>query len=96
MAKEIALRHHEKWDGTGYPYGISGDMIPLSARIVALADVYDALRMRRSYKEAFSHEKAVEIMRKDCGTHFDPGLFEHFLAVAPEFNGIFSDLADSP
>jgi hypothetical protein len=95
MAKEIALRHHEKWDGSGYPYGIAGEMIPLSARIVALSDVYDALRMRRSYKEAFSHEKAVEIMKKSSGTHFDPVLFERFLGVADRFNGIFGELADT-
>jgi response regulator RpfG family c-di-GMP phosphodiesterase len=95
MAREIALRHHEKWNGTGYPHALSGDLIPLSARIVAFADVYDALRMRRTYKEAYPHRKAVQIIERERGTHFDPDLFERFLTVADSFDEIFTELADS-
>ncbi len=95
MASEIALRHHERWDGTGYPHGLNEDLIPLSARIVAIADVYDALRMLRPYKEAFSHKKAVETMRGEQGTHFDPFVTDRFLAIADRFEEIFSGLVDS-
>jgi putative two-component system response regulator len=96
MAREIALYHHERWDGTGYPMGLSGSLIPLSARIVALADVYDALRMRRSYKEAYNHDQAVQSMESEKGTHFDPFLIEGFLRVSERFREIFKDLADAP
>jgi putative two-component system response regulator len=95
MAREVALRHHERWDGSGYPHGLSQDLIPLSARIVAVADVYDALRMRRTYKEAYSHERALETMEREKGTHFDPRLIERFLSVADDFRTVFSDLADA-
>jgi len=94
MAGEIALRHHERWDGTGYPYGIEGPQIPLSARIVSIADVYDALRMRRTYKEPYPHERAVETIVAERGTQFDPMLVDRFLAIAPAFARIFSELAD--
>ena len=94
MAGEIALRHHERWDGSGYPHGLSGDSIPLSARIVAVADVYDALRMRRTYKVAYTHEQTVETMKAESGTHFDPYLIERFLANSETFRSIFSELAD--
>ncbi|MGL1935419.1 MAG: response regulator [Fibrobacterales bacterium] len=79
MAMDISRYHHEKWDGSGYPLGKSGADIPLSARIMALADVYDALRSQRCYKEAFSHEKAVAIIQDGIGNHFDPLLTELFL-----------------
>jgi HD-GYP domain-containing protein (c-di-GMP phosphodiesterase class II) len=95
MAREVALRHHERWDGSGYPHGLSQDLIPLSARIVAVADVYDALRMRRTYKEAYSHERALETMEREKGTHFDPRLIGRFLSVADDFRAVFSDLADA-
>lgn len=95
MAREVALRHHERWDGSGYPHGLSQELIPLSARIVAIADVYDALRMRRTYKEAYSHERALETMEREKGTHFDPRLIARFLAVADDFRTVFSDLADA-
>jgi len=95
MASEIALRHHERWDGTGYPHGLNEELIPLSARIVAISDVYDALRMRRPYKEAFSHEKAVETIQAESGSHFDPYLAERFLAIAERFDEIFNGLGDS-
>lgn len=76
VAREIIIGHHEKWDGSGYPSGIRGSSIPLSARIMAIADVYDALISRRPYKEPFPHEQAVAIILKDAGTHFDPTLIE--------------------
>ncbi len=94
MAVEIARSHHEKWDGSGYPYGIFEKMIPLSARIVTIADVYDALRSKRSYKNPFSHEWSVKIMTKGRGRHFDPKLFDHFLEVQGEFEKIFSENQD--
>ncbi len=80
-AKDLAEYHHEKWNGKGYPHGISGEDIPLSARIMAVADVFDALVSRRSYKEPFSFEKAMQIIRKDAGTHFDPLVAEAFLGA---------------
>ena len=81
LAAEIALNHHEKWDGSGYPNGSAGEDIPVSARIVAMADIYDALRSERPYKPAFSHKKSVEIMLKgddriDPHGHFDPKLMD--------------------
>ncbi len=80
MGAEVARCHHEKWDGSGYPAGLQGREIPLSARIVAIADVYDALTSRRVYKDAWTHEKTAETMRGDAGRHFDPELLEIFLA----------------
>jgi putative two-component system response regulator len=94
MAKDIALFHHERWDGKGYPYGVSESMIPLSARIVAFADVYDALRMKRSYKEPFSHEKAIEIMNTGEKDHFDPKLLEIFSELHGAFRNIYDSLKD--
>jgi len=94
MAKEIALSHHERWDGTGYPYQLSEEMIPLSARIVAVADVYDALRMERSYKPALSHETAVEKMLEGRESHFDPFLVDIFISVKDEFQRIFDSNID--
>jgi HD-GYP domain-containing protein (c-di-GMP phosphodiesterase class II) len=85
MAHEIALFHHERWDGSGYPTGISGEQIPLSARIVAIADVYDALAARRPYKEPYLHQRCVEIITAESGTHFDPRLVELFLSMQHEF-----------
>ncbi len=94
MAKEITLSHHEKWDGKGYPYGLAGDMIPLSARIVAVADVYDALRMKRSYKDGITHKETVAHILKDSGTHFDPKIIEIFTTVSDEFNKIWEENKD--
>lgn len=85
IAKEIAYAHHEKWDGTGYPVGLAGQSIPIAARIVAVADVYDALRSRRPYKEPMSHEKASLILQEGCGTHFDPVVIEAFLNCEKDF-----------
>ncbi len=81
MAHEIALYHHERWDGKGYPYGLHGAAIPLSARIVAIADVYDALSSPRIYKPAFPHNQCVEMIRDGAGTQFDPDLVEVFLTI---------------
>jgi HD-GYP domain-containing protein (c-di-GMP phosphodiesterase class II) len=94
MAKEIALYHHEKWDGSGYPYGLKEEMIPLSARIVTIGDVYDALRMRRSYKSSMGHHQAVEIMEQEMRGKFDPGLIEYFRSSEKEFKRIFDELKD--
>ena len=76
MARNIALYHHEKWDGSGYVHHLSGDQIPLEARIVALADVYDALSSKRAYKEAFAEDKVDQIIQSEAGKHFDPQLVE--------------------
>jgi putative two-component system response regulator len=84
-AKMFAGYHHEKWDGSGYPHGLSGTDIPLEGRIMAIADVYDALVSARPYKDPFTHEKAVEIMEKDSGTHFDPALIDVFKNISEDF-----------
>jgi len=84
MAQEIALSHHEKWDGNGYPEGLSGEKIPQSARIVAIADVFDALTMKRPYKEAWPIGKAFDIIRQDSGSYFDPFLSALFLDIKDE------------
>jgi len=82
-AGEIALTHHEKWDGSGYPYGLSGEAIPLVGRIAALADVFDALTSVRPYKEAWTVEAAVDLIKENRGTHFDPELVTVFLEQLP-------------
>ncbi len=82
---EIAESHHEKWDGTGYPHGLKGDDIPLSGRILGIADVYDALTSKRVYKDAFSHEKSRSIILEGRGTHFDPEIVDVFLEVEEIF-----------
>ncbi len=81
-AAQMAAYHHEWWDGTGYPYGISGEEIPLCARIMAVADVFDALTSKRCYKSAMPLEKAYEIIKKEAGTHFDPAIVDAFLGKA--------------
>jgi putative two-component system response regulator len=83
LAAEVALRHHEKWDGSGYPGGLAGEDIPQSARIVALADVFDALSMRRPYKEPWSIEKITDHIQTGAGLHFDPKLVAVFSAILP-------------
>ncbi len=84
MARVIALTHHERWDGSGYPHKLRGDEIPLPGRIVALCDVFDALTTKRPYKEAFSVERSLAYLRDNTGRHFDPSLVERFLAILPE------------
>ena len=88
LAKEIAYGHQEKWDGSGYPEGLRGDAIPISARLMALADVYDALISKRVYKPAFSHEEACRIVLDGRDKHFDPDVVDAFLVVAAAFNTI--------
>lgn len=83
LAAEIALAHHEKWDGTGYPNGLAGNGIPISARIVALADVFDALTTERPYKKAWPVEQAVSFIQEQAGQHFDPVVVEHFMRELP-------------
>ncbi len=96
MAYQIAMTHHERWDGTGYPNGLAGEDIPLCGRIVAVADVYDALTSQRVYKPAYSHQQAVEIIREGCGSHFDPAMVCAFLKLEHEFLRIKRDFDDSP
>lgn len=95
IAKEIAYYHQEKWDGSGYPTGIRGDNIPISARLMAVADVYDALISKRVYKESMSHEKAVSIITGGKGTHFDEDIVEAFLAIQDEFRAIAACFVDT-
>ncbi len=93
-AREIAYGHHEKWDGTGYPLGLVGDKIPVSARLMAVADVYDALISRRVYKPPFPHEKAVSIIQAGHGNHFDPDMVDAFMEIAEEFRQIALQYSD--
>lgn len=95
MAKEIAYSHQEKWDGAGYPEGIGGDDIPVAARLMAVADVYDALISRRVYKEGMPHEQAVSIICEGKGTHFDPDMVDAFVALQDDFRAIAARFADS-
>lgn len=81
-ARDMALYHHERWNGTGYPTGISGEQIPLCARILSIVDVYDALTSKRSYKDAFSHDKAMQIIIEDRGVFFDPELTDIFVGIS--------------
>jgi putative two-component system response regulator len=93
-AREIALSHHEKWDGSGYPRGLAGEAIPLSGRIVALADVFDALTSERPYKKPWSVEESVAYIRDQSGSHFEPRIVEHFLASLPEILAIGERFAE--
>ncbi|HEX6572685.1 MAG TPA: HD domain-containing phosphohydrolase [Steroidobacteraceae bacterium] len=88
IAQEIAACHHEKWDGSGYPRGLAGASIPLSARLMALADVFDALTCRRVYKQAWPHEEILRVVCDDRGRHFDPEVVDAFIAIEPEFREI--------
>ena len=93
-AKEIAYSHHEKWDGSGYPLGLAGEQIPISARLMALADVYDALISSRIYKDGMRHEDAVKIIAQGRGTHFDADIVDAFLRIQHQFQAIASRYAD--
>jgi putative two-component system response regulator len=95
VAKEIAMWHHEKWDGSGYPDGLAGDAIPIPARLMALADVFDALASKRIYKEAMPFETAVELISQGAGSHFDPAVVEAFLANLDTFRDILERFADT-
>ena len=94
FAREIAHYHQEKWDGSGYPEGLAGEAIPVSARLMALADVYDALISRRVYKPPYPHEQSVEIIRQGSGKHFDPDMVEAFLAIHESFRQIAEYFVD--
>lgn len=98
IGKEIAYYHHERWDGKGYPEGLSGDKIPLSARIVAIADVYDALTSKRPYKEAYTHEEAVDIIREESMGQFDPEIVDLFIKNHEVFRKIklFIEFEENP
>ncbi|MEO5339044.1 MAG: two-component system response regulator [Magnetococcus sp. MYC-9] len=95
MAKQIACSHHEKWDGSGYPHGLSGELIPVAARFMAVADVYDALISRRVYKPGQSHDEAVRILCEGRGNHFDPDIVDAFLDVQQEIQSIARRHADT-
>lgn len=84
LAKSIAITHHEKYDGTGYPFQLKGDGIPLEGRIIAIADVFDALTTVRPYKKAWEVDAAIDFLKKESGTHFDPALVEKFISVLPK------------
>ena len=94
----VALNHHERWDGSGYPYGLAGNDIPIEGRIIAIADQYDALRMCRSYKPAFTHERAFQIITQGDGRtlpeHFWPNALEVFIATHLTFAAIFDTYTD--
>lgn len=94
FAREIAYAHHEKWDGSGYPRGLKGDEIPVSARLMALADVYDALISKRVYKDAMTHEQAAAIIREGRGGHFDPDVTDAFTRIASRFLDIAIQFAE--
>jgi len=94
MAREIAYTHHERWDGSGYPRKLAGEAIPVSGRLMAVADVYDALVNRRVYKEAYSHERAIKIICEASGSHFDPDMVIAFIELEQQFHSIAVKYAD--
>jgi response regulator RpfG family c-di-GMP phosphodiesterase len=94
LAADVALTHHEKWDGTGYPHGLSGDDIPLVGRIAAIADVFDALMAIRPYKQAWPLDRALDFVRQNSGTHFDPACVEAFFARLDDILAVISDYVD--
>jgi putative two-component system response regulator len=94
-AREITWSHHEKWDGSGYPEGLKGEQIPLAARVMAVADVYDALISKRVYKPAFTHETAVELIRQGRGEHFDPDIVDAMLVIEARFRAIATEFPDA-
>ncbi len=94
LAREVALTHHEKWDGSGYPAGLKGDDIPVSGRLTAVADVYDALISKRVYKPAFTHEKAKSIIIEWRSTSFDPRVVDAFFAIEEQFKQISAEFKD--
>ena len=94
MAREIAYTHHEHWDGNGYPQGLKGEEIPISGRLMAIADVYDALISKRIYKEAFSHQRAIEIVKSSSGNHLDPDMVDAFLQIENKVSQIAAKYCD--
>lgn len=95
IAGEITYSHHERWDGSGYPQGLAGEAIPVSARLMALADVYDALISRKIYKEPMPHEQAVDVIMQVRGKHFDPDVVDAFLELQPQFRSIAVSYSDT-
>ncbi|WP_130538389.1 HD domain-containing phosphohydrolase [Thiomicrorhabdus indica] len=95
VAQQIALSHHEKWNGQGYPENLSGDAIPLPARLMALVDVYDALRSERTYKKSFTHEKSLAIISEGKGSHFDPLLVDSFMKIEKNIEALSEKFKDS-
>lgn len=95
IAREVAISHHEKWNGFGYPRGLEGGAIPIPGRLMAIADVYDALISKRVYKAAFPHAKAVGIMREEREKHFDPAVVDAFLEIEGDFASISAEFADA-
>ncbi len=96
MGMDISRSHHEKWDGSGYPDGLAGEAIPLAARIMAVADVYDALRAERPYKPAFSHERSCRIILENSGSHFDPAVIAAFRSIESGLSGVLERLNTIP
>jgi putative two-component system response regulator len=96
VAKQIAMNHHEKWDGSGYPNGMSGDNIPLYGRIVALCDVFDALTSVRCYKKAWSLDEALAEINKLSGKHFDPDIVQCFMKILPSIRSVMKKYMDEP
>jgi putative two-component system response regulator len=96
FARDIVACHHERFDGTGYPYGLAGEAIPLCARIVAVADVYDAFTTTRVYRRGVPHEEAIDIIVRGSGTHFDPAIVSALVDIEGQFAQICRDLADPP
>jgi len=95
FCKEICLSHHERWDGKGYPHGLAGENIPLSARILSVVDVYDALVNRRCYKPPLTHEDALQLLQNGAGTQFDPAIVAIVMTVAEQFRALEAELGDS-
>jgi len=89
MAIDVAASHHERWDGNGYPAALAGENIPLSAQISAICDVYDAIRSKRSYKEAMSHAESLEELKKERGTHFNPAVSDAFMDCEKEIETFY-------
>jgi putative two-component system response regulator len=96
LARNIALSHHEKWDGSGYPHGLAGEQIPLEGRICAVADVFDALTSVRPYKKAWTEEEAIDFLVKQKGRHFDPALVDLFITQMPAIRAILQRWAEQP
>ena len=96
VAKDLATYHHEWWNGRGYPEGLKGEEIPLSARIMAVADVFDALISKRCYKDGFSFEKSMDIIREESGTHFDPLVAGAFLNATDEVRKVVEQRQEQP
>lgn len=93
-AEQMALYHHEKWNGTGYPMGLAGEQIPLCARIMAVVDVFDALTSKRVYKDAFSVDKAIDILKESSGSHFEPELVDEFIKIRSKIEKVFEENSD--